>query len=60
MAKTLKEQLGIDEIRPGEFVSQSTPGRMGNSLPIAYGGVNDRRCCGGGVRDERPSLRQLA
>lgn len=38
MAETLKEQLAVYEIAPGEFMSQSPPGRMGNSLPIAYGG----------------------
>jgi len=38
MAETLQEQLAVHEIAPGEFVAQSPPGRMGNSLPIAYGG----------------------
>lgn len=38
MAETLKEQLAVHEIASGEFVSHSPPGRMGNSLPIAYGG----------------------
>ncbi|KAL1854427.1 hypothetical protein Daus18300_011446 [Diaporthe australafricana] len=37
MAETLKEQLAVHEIAPSEFLSQSPPGRMGNSLPIAYG-----------------------
>ncbi|KAK9775528.1 putative Thioesterase-like superfamily-domain-containing protein [Seiridium cardinale] len=31
-------QLGLDEVSPGEFVSKVLPGRMGNLLPIAYGG----------------------
>lgn len=38
MAETLKEQLAVHEIAPGELMSQSPPGRMGNSLPVAYGG----------------------
>lgn len=38
MAVTLKEQLAVREIAPGKFLSHSPPGRMGNSLPVAYGG----------------------
>lgn len=38
MSATLMEQLAVREIAPGEFLSQSLPGRMGNSLPVAYGG----------------------
>lgn len=38
MAPTLAEQLAIDETGPGRFVSRALPERMGNALPIAYGG----------------------
>ncbi|KAI0171543.1 thioesterase-like superfamily-domain-containing protein [Pestalotiopsis sp. NC0098] len=38
MVVSLAEQLAIDEIKPGEYASRIPPERMGNVLPIAYGG----------------------
>ncbi|KAI1859317.1 hypothetical protein JX265_007254 [Neoarthrinium moseri] len=38
MAETLAEQLAVEETGPGQYVSLTTPERMGNALPIAYGG----------------------
>ncbi|ORY67516.1 thioesterase-like superfamily-domain-containing protein [Pseudomassariella vexata] len=38
MAETLAAQLAVEQTGPGEFISQSLPAWMGNSLPIAYGG----------------------
>lgn len=38
MAATLSEQIGLVEIAPDKFVSKCVPARMGNQLPIAYGG----------------------
>jgi acyl-CoA thioesterase II len=38
MAQTLADQLGLDEIGPGQYVSKYPPARMGTVLPIAYGG----------------------
>ncbi|KAH8195305.1 hypothetical protein TruAng_010528 [Truncatella angustata] len=38
MAVKLASQIGLDEVSPGEYVSAVLPERMGNTLPIAYGG----------------------
>ncbi|KAI1254227.1 hypothetical protein MGN70_004623 [Eutypa lata] len=40
MASTIAEQVGVTQVEPGkdEFTSTSLPIRMGNALPIAYGG----------------------
>ncbi|KPM39726.1 hypothetical protein AK830_g6829 [Neonectria ditissima] len=38
MALTLADQTAIEQLKPGEYVSKLPPIRMGNSLPIAYGG----------------------
>lgn len=38
MIGTLADQIGLVEISSGEYVSQVLPERMGNLLPIAYGG----------------------
>jgi acyl-CoA thioesterase II len=38
MAQTLAEQVAIEETSPGHYVSKALPERMGNALPIAYGG----------------------
>jgi acyl-CoA thioesterase II len=38
MAPTLEEQIAIEEVGPGRYVSKALPERMGNVLPIAYGG----------------------
>ncbi|KXJ89284.1 thioesterase-like superfamily-domain-containing protein [Microdochium bolleyi] len=37
-AKTIIEQVAVEEIAPGHFRTKWLPGRMGNPLPIAYGG----------------------
>ncbi|KAJ1324188.1 thioesterase family protein [Microdochium nivale] len=37
-AKTIIEQVAVNEIAPGYFETSWLPGRMGNPLPIAYGG----------------------
>lgn len=38
MARTLADQLAIEQTGPGEFISKEPPQRMGNAQPIAYGG----------------------
>lgn len=38
MVASLAEQLAVEEIGPGEYASRIPPERMGNALPIAYGG----------------------
>lgn len=38
MAPNLADQIAIEQLSPGEFVSSHLPIRMGNSMPIAYGG----------------------
>ncbi|KAK7429416.1 hypothetical protein QQZ08_004008 [Neonectria magnoliae] len=38
MALRLSDQVAIEQLQPGEYVSKLLPIRMGNSLPIAYGG----------------------
>ncbi|KAH8885817.1 Thioesterase/thiol ester dehydrase-isomerase [Thozetella sp. PMI_491] len=38
MAATLAEQVAVEEIQPGTYKSKALPDRMGNSMPIAYGG----------------------
>ncbi|CAM1501478.1 Fc.00g034620.m01.CDS01 [Cosmosporella sp. VM-42] len=38
MAPTLAEQVGVESLQPGEYVSKLCPVRMGNAMPIAYGG----------------------
>lgn len=38
MVGTLADQLALQELSPGEYVSKVLPERMGNVLPIAYGG----------------------
>ncbi|KAJ4128033.1 hypothetical protein NW768_008317 [Fusarium equiseti] len=38
MAPTLAEQVAVDQIGQGEYVSRLNPIRMGNAAPIAYGG----------------------
>ncbi|KAG7412289.1 thioesterase-like superfamily-domain-containing protein [Fusarium sp. MPI-SDFR-AT-0072] len=38
MAPTLAEQVAVDQVSPGEYVSRLNPIRMGNAMPIAYGG----------------------
>jgi acyl-CoA thioesterase II len=38
MAPTLAEQIAIEQLEPGQYVSKHLPIRMGNSMPIAYGG----------------------
>ncbi|KAF7554357.1 hypothetical protein G7Z17_g2959 [Cylindrodendrum hubeiense] len=38
MAVTLSEQVTTEQLGPGEYVSKLCPIRMGNALPIAYGG----------------------
>jgi acyl-CoA thioesterase II len=37
-AETLAEQIAVKQIADDDFVSVTSPGRMGNSKPIAYGG----------------------
>ncbi|KAH8686523.1 thioesterase-like superfamily-domain-containing protein [Ilyonectria robusta] len=38
MTATLSEQVAVEQLGPGEYVSKLCPIRMGNSMPIAYGG----------------------
>ncbi|RSM03788.1 hypothetical protein CEP52_007219 [Fusarium oligoseptatum] len=38
MAPTLAEQVAVEQLEKGEYVSKLLPIRMGNSMPIAYGG----------------------
>lgn len=38
MSRTLAEQIGVEKVKDGEYVSKVLPVKMGNSLPIAYGG----------------------
>lgn len=38
MDHTLADQVAVEQLRDGEFVSKVCPITMGNSLPIAYGG----------------------
>jgi acyl-CoA thioesterase II len=38
MAITLQEQIAIEEVSPGYYISKTFAERMGNVLPIAYGG----------------------
>lgn len=38
MPPSLAEQIGVEQLAPGRFVSTALPIRVGNSLPIAYGG----------------------
>ncbi|KAI5455975.1 thioesterase-like superfamily-domain-containing protein [Mariannaea sp. PMI_226] len=38
MAANIAEQVAIEQLEPGEYVSKHLPIRMGNSMPIAYGG----------------------
>lgn len=38
MAPTLAEQIGVEKVKDGEYISKVLPVKMGNSLPIAYGG----------------------
>ncbi|ETS77181.1 hypothetical protein PFICI_11055 [Pestalotiopsis fici W106-1] len=40
MTSTLQAQTGVTQTGPDEFVSLSPPARMGNLLPIAYGGCS--------------------
>ena len=35
---TLAEQVAVEQVAPNEYVSKALPIRMGNSMPIAYGG----------------------
>lgn len=37
-AITFQEQIAIEEVGPGQYISKALPGLMGNMLPIAYGG----------------------
>lgn len=49
MAQTLADQLAIEQIGPGQFISKALPKRMGNAQPIAYGGctagISTRAAC---------------
>jgi acyl-CoA thioesterase II len=38
MAPTLADQVAVDQVGKGEYVSRLNPIRMGNAMPIAYGG----------------------
>ncbi|KAM5347370.1 hypothetical protein ACJ41O_010375 [Fusarium nematophilum] len=38
MAPRIADQVAVEQLQPGEFISKALPIRMGNSLPIAYGG----------------------
>lgn len=38
MTSPLADQIGVVELEPGEFETKRLPFRMGNPLPIAYGG----------------------
>ncbi|RGP61078.1 acyl- thioesterase [Fusarium longipes] len=38
MASKLANQVAVDQIGQGEYVSRLNPVRMGNAMPIAYGG----------------------
>ncbi|KAH7126131.1 thioesterase-like superfamily-domain-containing protein [Dactylonectria macrodidyma] len=38
MTTTLSDQVAVEQLGPGEYVSRLRPIRMGNTLPIAYGG----------------------
>ncbi|KAI8722829.1 hypothetical protein NCS52_00428000 [Fusarium sp. LHS14.1] len=38
MAPTLAELVAVEQLEKGEYVSKTLPIRMGNSMPIAYGG----------------------
>ena len=38
MAPTLADQVAVDQVSQGEYVSRLNPIRMGNAAPIAYGG----------------------
>ncbi|KAI0898707.1 thioesterase-like superfamily-domain-containing protein [Annulohypoxylon nitens] len=38
MGSTLAEQVGVVQTQPRKFLSKTYPIRMGNSMPIAYGG----------------------
>lgn len=38
MVRTLADQLAIEQTGPGQFISEELPDRMGNAMPIAYGG----------------------
>ncbi|KAJ0108220.1 hypothetical protein J7T55_000185 [Diaporthe amygdali] len=38
MLPSLADQLAIEQTGPGQFISKELPQRMGNAMPIAYGG----------------------
>jgi acyl-CoA thioesterase II len=38
MSATLVDQIGVVQLAPGEFETKLLPFRMGNPLPVAYGG----------------------
>jgi acyl-CoA thioesterase II len=38
MAETFADQLAVEEVGLGEYISKTAPGHMGNINPIAYGG----------------------
>ena len=38
MAETLQDQVALEEIAPNHYISKVLPKRIGNALPVGYGG----------------------
>lgn len=40
MSPSFSEQIGVESVGHGEFISQTLPMRMANARPVAYGGCS--------------------
>ncbi|KAF4419498.1 hypothetical protein F53441_14417 [Fusarium austroafricanum] len=56
MAPSLAEQVAVDLVSPGEYVSRLNPIRMGNAMPIAYGGCTAGVAVNAACRTAPPSM----
>ncbi|KAF5660096.1 acyl thioesterase [Fusarium heterosporum] len=56
MAPTLADQVAVDQVGDGEYVSRLDPIRMGNASPIAYGGCTAGVAANAACRTAPPNM----
>ncbi|KAL4731121.1 hypothetical protein ACLX1H_000082 [Fusarium chlamydosporum] len=56
MAPTLADQVSVDQVGEGEYVSRLNPIRMGNAMPIAYGGCTAAVAVNAACRTAPPTM----
>ncbi|KAF0323846.1 hypothetical protein GQ607_008818 [Colletotrichum asianum] len=56
MSPSLSEQIGVESVGHGEFISQTLPMRMANARPVAYGGCSLSVAVSAACATTKPSL----